>query len=227
MGSTRTRVDLTRHGAARAYGIVCIWIQKWTSPPSSPVCSSQLNTVIVGKEAQVRDCVACLLAGGHLLIEDVPGVGKTTLAHALSHTFGLQFSRVQFTADLMPGDLSGVAIYDRAPAGLRLPPRADLRPGAAGRRDQPGQPQDPERAARGDGGKAGDGRRRDPAAALALLRHRDPEPARPAGHLRAAGVAAGPLPDAHLARLPGPRGRARAAGRRQPARAAGHACRRS
>jgi MoxR-like ATPase len=73
----------------------------------------QLNTVIVGKEAQVRDCVACLLAGGHLLIEDVPGVGKTTLAHALSHTFGLQFSRVQFTADLMPGDLSGVAIFDR------------------------------------------------------------------------------------------------------------------
>jgi MoxR-like ATPase len=73
----------------------------------------QLNTVIVGKEAQVRDCVACLLAGGHLLIEDVPGVGKTTLAHALSHTFGLQFSRVQFTADLMPGDLSGIAIYDR------------------------------------------------------------------------------------------------------------------
>src|SRR4051812_7758256 len=73
----------------------------------------QLNTVIVGKPSQVRDCVACLLAGGHLLIEDVPGVGKTTLAHALSHTFGLHFSRVQFTADLMPGDLSGVAIYDR------------------------------------------------------------------------------------------------------------------
>ena len=74
----------------------------------------QLNTVIVGKEAQVRDCVACLLAGGHLLIEDVPGVGKTTLAHALSHTFGLQFSRVQFTADLMPSDLSGVAVFERS-----------------------------------------------------------------------------------------------------------------
>ena len=73
----------------------------------------QLNTVIVGKEAQVRDCVACLLAGGHLLIEDVPGVGKTTLAHALARTFGLQFSRVQFTADLMPSDLSGVSVYDR------------------------------------------------------------------------------------------------------------------
>jgi MoxR-like ATPase len=73
----------------------------------------QLNTIIVGKPAQVQDCVACLLAGGHLLIEDVPGVGKTTLAHALSRSFGLQFSRVQFTADLMPSDLSGVSIYER------------------------------------------------------------------------------------------------------------------
>ena len=73
----------------------------------------QLNTVIVGKSAYVSDCVACLLAGGHLLIEDVPGVGKTTLAHALSRSFGLQFSRVQFTADLMPSDLSGVSIYER------------------------------------------------------------------------------------------------------------------
>ena len=73
----------------------------------------QLNTVIVGKQAQVQDCVACLLAGGHLLIEDVPGVGKTTLAHALARSFGLQFSRVQFTADLMPSDLSGVSIYER------------------------------------------------------------------------------------------------------------------
>ena len=74
---------------------------------------NQLNTVIVGKPAQVRDCVACLLAGGHLLIEDVPGVGKTTLAHALSRAFGLHFSRVQFTADLMPSDLSGVSVYER------------------------------------------------------------------------------------------------------------------
>ena len=74
---------------------------------------NQLNTVSVGKPAQVQDCVACLLAGGHLLIEDVPGVGKTTLAHALSRSFGLHFSRVQFTADLMPSDLSGVSIYER------------------------------------------------------------------------------------------------------------------
>ncbi|WP_017761809.1 AAA family ATPase [Pseudacidovorax intermedius] len=83
---------------------------------------NQLNTVIVGKAPQVRDGVACLLAGGHLLIEDVPGVGKTTLAHALAHTFGLQFSRVQFTADLMPGDLSGVSIYDRGQQGFVFHP---------------------------------------------------------------------------------------------------------
>ena len=75
---------------------------------------NQLNTVIFGKTDQTQDCVACLLAGGHLLIEDVPGVGKTTLAHALARTFGLQFSRVQFTADLMPSDLSGVSVYERA-----------------------------------------------------------------------------------------------------------------
>ena len=74
---------------------------------------NQLNTVITGKSLQVQDCVTCLLAGGHLLIEDVPGVGKTTLAHALARTFGLLFTRVQFTADLMPSDLTGVSIYER------------------------------------------------------------------------------------------------------------------
>ncbi|QXL85023.1 MoxR family ATPase [Comamonas sp. NLF-1-9] len=73
----------------------------------------QLNTVIVGKPTQIQDSVACLLAGGHLLIEDVPGVGKTTLAHALARSFGLAFARVQFTSDLMPSDLTGVAVYER------------------------------------------------------------------------------------------------------------------
>jgi len=74
---------------------------------------NQLNTVIFGKSDQTRDCVACLLAGGHLLIEDVPGVGKTTLAHALARTFGLQFSRGQFTADLRPSALLGVSVFER------------------------------------------------------------------------------------------------------------------
>lgn len=73
----------------------------------------QISTIIKGKPAQIRDCVACLIAGGHLLIEDLPGVGKTTLAQALSVSLGLRFSRVQFTADLMPSDLLGVSIYER------------------------------------------------------------------------------------------------------------------
>lgn len=74
----------------------------------------QINTVIVGKATQVDDSIACLLAGGHLLVEDVPGVGKTTLAHALALSLGLQFARAQFTADLLPSDLVGVSVYERA-----------------------------------------------------------------------------------------------------------------
>jgi MoxR-like ATPase len=74
----------------------------------------QISTIVVGKRAQIEDCVACLLAGGHLLIEDVPGVGKTTLAHTLSVSLGLDFRRVQFTADLMPSDLIGVSVFERA-----------------------------------------------------------------------------------------------------------------
>src|SRR6195952_2259577 len=79
-----------------------------------PELVDQISTIIVGKRAQIEDCVVCMLAGGHLLIEDVPGVGKTTLAHALAVSLGLRFSRVQFTADLMPSDLVGVSVYERS-----------------------------------------------------------------------------------------------------------------
>ncbi|MBK7614218.1 MAG: AAA family ATPase [Burkholderiales bacterium] len=83
---------------------------------------SQISTIIVGKETQIADSLACLLAGGHLLIEDVPGVGKTTLAHALAVSLGLQFSRVQFTADLMPSDLVGVSVFERQREGFTFHP---------------------------------------------------------------------------------------------------------
>ncbi|HYB64582.1 MAG TPA: AAA family ATPase, partial [Steroidobacteraceae bacterium] len=73
-----------------------------------------LETIILGKPRQIRLCLACLLARGHLLIEDVPGVGKTTLAHALAHVLGLAWQRVQFTSDLLPADIIGVSIFDRA-----------------------------------------------------------------------------------------------------------------
>jgi len=75
---------------------------------------STLETIILGKPVQVRLCLACLLARGHLLIEDVPGVGKTTLAHALAHVLGLAWQRIQFTSDLLPADIIGVSIFDRA-----------------------------------------------------------------------------------------------------------------
>lgn len=71
------------------------------------------NEVILGKETQIRQAMACLLARGHLLIEDLPGVGKTTLAHTLARLLGLQFSRIQFTSDMLPADIVGISIFDR------------------------------------------------------------------------------------------------------------------
>jgi MoxR-like ATPase len=75
--------------------------------------AEQLNQIIVGKPIQIKQALVCLLAGGHLLIEDIPGVGKTTLAHALSITLGMQMNRLQFTSDLMPADVIGIAIFER------------------------------------------------------------------------------------------------------------------
>ena len=73
-----------------------------------------LNKIILGKPSQIRLAVVCLLAKGHLLIEDLPGMGKTTLAHALAKVLGLDFQRIQFTSDLLPGDILGSAIYRRS-----------------------------------------------------------------------------------------------------------------
>ncbi|VEL96487.1 MoxR-like ATPase [Alteromonas sp. 76-1] len=70
-----------------------------------------LSQKIIGKSEQLKLAVTCLLAHGHLLIEDLPGMGKTTLSHALSHVFGLQYSRIQFTSDLLPSDMLGVNVY--------------------------------------------------------------------------------------------------------------------
>src|SRR5947207_4690706 len=80
------------------------------------------STVILGKETQVRLALACLLARGHLLIEDLPGVGKTTLAHVLARSLGLQFQRIQFTSDMLPADIIGVSIYERETGGFKFHP---------------------------------------------------------------------------------------------------------
>jgi MoxR-like ATPase len=83
---------------------------------------AQVNLVLLGKPRQVKLAFACLIAGGHLLLEDVPGVGKTTLAHALAATFALDFQRVQFTSDLLPSDILGVSVYERETAQFRFHP---------------------------------------------------------------------------------------------------------
>ncbi len=82
----------------------------------------QVGQIVVGKQPQIRLALACLLARGHLLIEDLPGVGKTTLAHALSISLGLQFKRIQFTNDLLPADITGVTVFDRERSGFVFHP---------------------------------------------------------------------------------------------------------
>lgn len=74
---------------------------------------AQLNAVLLGKERQTKLALVCLLADGHLLIEDLPGMGKTTLAGALARTLGLDYQRVQFTSDMLPADILGVSIFDK------------------------------------------------------------------------------------------------------------------
>src|SRR5262245_62999749 len=80
------------------------------------------SQIILGKEPQVRMSLACLLARGHLLIEDLPGVGKTTLAHVLARALGMHFQRIQFTSDMLPADIIGVSIYESETGGFKLHP---------------------------------------------------------------------------------------------------------
>ncbi|WP_018955100.1 AAA family ATPase [Thioalkalivibrio sulfidiphilus] len=82
----------------------------------------QVGSVILGKPQPIRLALACLLARGHLLMEDQPGVGKTTLAHALARTLGLQFQRIQFTSDLLPADILGVSVYGGQGKGFEFHP---------------------------------------------------------------------------------------------------------
>ena len=78
--------------------------------------------VILGKETQVRLALACLIARGHLLIEDLPGVGKTTLAHVMARTLGMHFQRIQFTSDMLPADIIGVSVYERDSGAFKFHP---------------------------------------------------------------------------------------------------------
>src|SRR5690606_30080039 len=74
---------------------------------------AEVGKVLLGKEKQVRLALCCLFAGGHLLLEDRPGMGKTTLSHALAKVIGLDYTRIQFTSDLLPADIIGISIYEQ------------------------------------------------------------------------------------------------------------------
>jgi MoxR-like ATPase len=87
-----------------------------------PRVIAQSSRIILGKERQIRLALACIMARGHLLIEDVPGVGKTTLAHVLAKSLGLDFHRIQFTSDMLPADIIGVSIFDRKAEAFRFHP---------------------------------------------------------------------------------------------------------
>ena len=82
----------------------------------------EVSKALLGKEHQIRLALCCLLSGGHLLIEDLPGMGKTTLSHALASVLGLEFKRIQFTSDLLPADILGVSIFDQTTAEFSFHP---------------------------------------------------------------------------------------------------------
>ncbi|MEZ5564579.1 MAG: MoxR family ATPase [Gammaproteobacteria bacterium] len=83
---------------------------------------TEIGQIILGKQAEIRLAITCLLAGGHLLIEDVPGVGKTLLARSLAGVLGLSFRRIQFTSDMLPADIIGMSILDQATTTFRFHP---------------------------------------------------------------------------------------------------------
>ena len=122
--------------------------------------STNLRRVMHAPDETLELCVLCLLAEGHLIIEDLPGVGKTTLAKALARSVDLSFSRLQFTPDLLPSDVTGVNVFNQRTHEFEFRPGPGLRERPPRRRDQPHVAEDAGRAARGDAGAPGHDRRR-------------------------------------------------------------------
>ena len=124
--------------------------------------TSNVAQVVQGKQQSIELALMCMLAEGHLVIEDVPGVGKTSLAKALATSIDCSWKRVQFTPDLLPADLVGVGVYQRSHGVVPLPAGPVVRQHRPRRRDQPGLAEDAVGAARGDGGAPDHRRRREP-----------------------------------------------------------------
>ncbi len=163
---------------------------------------AEVSKVIVGKTDELKLIEACLFAGGHVLLEGVPGVAKTSMAKALASSLGLQFDRIQFTPDLLPSDIIGTYVFDQKVSDFKIRKGPDLREHHPRRRDKPRLPEDPVRAPRGDAGEAGHHRGDDHAAAGPLHSPRDPEPDRVRGHLPSARGADRQVPDEGGDRIP-------------------------
>ena len=149
--------------------------------------------------------LVALLCEGHVLIEDVPGVGKTTLARAVARSIGGEFRRIQFTPDLLPTDITGVTYLQPEGGRVRVPAGPGVRQRRPRRRDQPRHAADAVRAAGSDGRAHGDGRWRDDAAAAPFLVLATENPIELEGHVPAAGGATRPLPRPPDGRLSNPR----------------------
>ena len=106
---------------------------------------ANLNKVIIGKDKPIRLAIIAFLCQGHVLIEDVPGVGKTMLARSLARSLGYSFKRIQFTPDMLPSDVTGVSIYNQNSREFEFRPGPIISQIVSGGRDQPGNPQDPVR----------------------------------------------------------------------------------
>ena len=173
--------------------------------------ADSVGRVLAGREQAVRTAIACILSGGHLLIEDIPGVGKTLLAQALAQSVGGSFHRIQGTPDLLPGDVTGTMMPQGDGLRVHVPARADLLQHRRVRRAQPRQPAHPVGAARGDRGGCRHGRRRHPRAAVAVPADRHAEPRRDDRYLSARRGRARPLRRRGDARTGAARGRGRGA----------------
>ena len=164
----------------------------------------EVEKAVVGKRDALELLMLGLLADGHVLIEDYPGLAKTLMARSFARATSLDFSRIQFTPDLMPSDVTGSSVFNQREADFEFRPGPIFAHLLACGRDQPRSAKDPGGAARGDAGAAGDERGRDARARTAVPRACDAEPDRVRGHVSAAGGAARPLPAADVGRLPEP-----------------------
>ena len=166
---------------------------------------ANIEQVIEGKTATVRLALAVLLAEGHLLIEDVPGVGKTKLAKALARSIDCSVRRIQFTPDLLPSDVTGVSVYNQETREFEFKPGAVFANLVVGDEINRASPKTQSAHARVHGGAAGHHRRHHLPAPGAVHGHRDAEPDRDGGHLPAARGAARPVHRPDRGRLPGHR----------------------